>query len=364
MSEAPKSSFESCWWAPSNIALVKYWGKKKGYQLPANPSVSLTLSKAKTRVHLKAIPKGEVASERDWIDLTFAGKKMPGFVPKIEKFFTHASHEMPFLKDYVFDLDSENTFPHSAGIASSASSMAAMGLCLVDLEQKVTGKTLEEREFSQRASYIARMGSGSACRSLYAPAASWGENFGGANKDKSIDKPQGSDLYAEPVECHELYKDVHDSILIVSSAEKKVSSRAGHGLMEEHFYGRARYEHAQYNWNYALEWLKDGSWDHLGNLVEEEALTLHAMMMSSRPGYLLMEPKTIEVINRVREFRYETGTAVYFTLDAGPNLHLLYPHSEREQVKSFIDSTLRDLGESVSLLDDVVGTGPIKGELA
>jgi diphosphomevalonate decarboxylase len=359
MSEAPKSSFESCWWAPSNIALVKYWGKKKGYQLPANPSVSLTLSKAKTRVQLKASPKASTVNDRPWIDLTFAGRKMPGFVPKIEKFFTHATHEMPFLNEYVFDLDSENTFPHSAGIASSASSMAAMALCLVDLEQEVTGNVLEKNQYYQRASYFARMGSGSACRSLYAPAASWGESQGGAQGSS-----QGSDLYAEVVECHPIYQNMHDSIIIVSAAEKKVSSRAGHGLMEEHFYGKARYDHAQYNWNYAIEWLKDGSWDHLGNLVEEEALTLHAMMMSSRPGYLLMEPKTIEVINRLRDFRYETGVAVYFTLDAGPNLHLLYPHSERAQVKAFIDHILKELGEEVSLLDDVVGRGPEKGSLS
>lgn len=344
--------FETSWWAPSNIALVKYWGKKKGYQIPANPSVSLTLSEAKTRVALKAIPR-ETSESRDWIDLTFAGKKMPGFIPKIEKFFTHAANELKFLHDFSFDLDSENTFPHSAGIASSASSMAAMALGLVDLEMAVTGNELSSEEYLERASYFARMGSGSACRSLYPLAASWGEG----EKDGQT---FGTDLYATPVDCHKIYKDMHDSIVIVSGAEKRVSSRAGHGLMEEHFYGKARFNHAHYNWQYAMEWLKDGSWDHLGNLVEEEALTLHAMMMTSRPGYLLMEPKTIEAIHLVRDFRYQTEVPLYFTLDAGPNLHLLYPHSERDVVKKFLDEMVTTLGDDIYILDDHVGTGPLK----
>lgn len=347
-------NFESSWWAPSNIALVKYWGKKEGYQIPANPSVSLTLSEAKTRVTLKAIRKSP-DHERPWIDLVFAGKKMPGFIPKIEKFFSHAAGELEFLNDFNFDLDSENTFPHSAGIASSASSMAAMALGLVDLEMAVTGKELSKEEYQSRASYFARMGSGSACRSLYPIAASWGEAV-----EQGKNKVFGSDLFATPVDCHKIYQDMHDSIVIVSGAEKRVSSRAGHGLMEEHFYGKARFKHAQYNWQYAMEWLKDGSWDHLGNLVEEEALTLHAMMMTSRPGYLLMEPKTIEAIHMVRDFRYRTEVPLYFTLDAGPNLHLLYPHSERAAVKEFLDELIPALGEGIYILEDKVGLGPVK----
>lgn len=344
------------WWAPSNIALVKYWGKKKGLQLPANPSVSLTLNEARTYVTLEVLSKDDEAFENaPWIDLIFSGQKMPSFIPKIEKFFNHVSDYLPYLKDHKFLIYSENTFPHSAGIASSASSMAAMALCLRDFAEEKGSESLIGDTFMDQASFLARMGSGSACRSLFAISASWGI---GELQGKTF----GHDELATPVECHELFKTMHDSIVVVSGVEKKVSSRAGHGLMDEHFYGRARYEHAMMNWRYAMEWLKDGSWDNLGNLVEEEALTLHAMMMTSRPGYLLMEPQTIKAIHLVRDFRYQSQTPLYFTLDAGPNLHLLYPHECREEVNRFLGDLIEELGPGTELIDDKVGFGPERCE--
>lgn len=348
--KANKQKFS--WWAPSNIALVKYWGKKKGLQLPANPSVSLTLNKARTHVSLEVIDSShEKFSELPWIDLIFSGQNMPSFIPKIEKFFNHVSDYLPYLKENKFLIHSENTFPHSAGIASSASSMAAMALCLRDYASVIGEDKLPEGSFMEQASFLARMGSGSACRSLFPVAASWGQT-----------DSFGSDILATPVECHDVFKTMHDSIVVVSGVEKKVSSRAGHGLMDEHFYGSARYKHAMVNWQYAMEWLKDGSWDNLGNLVEEEALTLHAMMMTSRPGYLLMEPATIKAIHLVRDFRYQTGTPLYFTLDAGPNLHLLFPHENRSEVEVFLKDLVEQLGPDTDLIDDHVGLGPEKLE--
>lgn len=336
------------WWAPSNIALVKYWGKKKGLQLPANPSVSLTLNKARTHVTLEVIEASEDGfSELPWIDLLFSGQKMPSFIPKIEKFFNHVHRYLPYLKGYKFLIHSENTFPHSAGIASSASSMAAMALCLRDFAESKGHENVVGEDFLEQASFLSRMGSGSACRSLFPTAASWGEADGFGHDDR-----------ATSIECHEIFQNMHDSIVVVSGVEKKVSSRAGHGLMDEHFYGSARYQHALTNWRYAMEWLKDGSWDNLGNLVEEEALTLHAMMMTSRPGYLLMEPNTIKAIHLVRDYRYDTGVPVYFTLDAGPNLHLLYPQKEQAQVKDFITGLVKKLGHGTSVIHDQVGLGP------
>jgi diphosphomevalonate decarboxylase len=341
----PLKGFQSTWWAPSNIALVKYWGKKEGLQLPANPSLSLTLSEAKTQVNLEV--RGD--SEGEWIELFFGGQPMPSFIPKIEKFFTNASTYLPFLKDLKFTIRTKNTFPHSAGIASSASSMAAMALNLVELEEEYRGEKFKEEEFYARASFLARMGSGSACRSLYPHGASWGQW-----------EDQGSDILADKLDVHPIFKNMYDTIVVVSSKEKKVSSRAGHGLMENHFFGKARYFQAVENWKLAMEWIKDGSWDHLGSVVEEEALSLHAMMMTSRPGYMLMEPETITAIHKIREFRFSTEHPVYFTLDAGPNLHLLYPEESREAVWTFINEMVNDLGEGVSVIDDRVGMGPEK----
>ena len=333
----------SSWSAPSNIALVKYWGKKEGIQLPGNPSLSLTLSKALTKVHIEV--KDEI--EDSWIDLYFEGQKMPNFVPKIEKFFQNASSYIPFLTDLKFTLKTSNTFPHSAGIASSASSMAAIALNLVEMEEKYCGIKLSEKDFFLRASFIARLGSGSACRSVYPMAASWGECEG-----------KGSDLYAEALKIHPIFESMYDSIIVVNSNEKKVSSRAGHGLMENHLYSKARYQQAFENWKFAKEWISDGTWDYLGPLIEEEALSLHAMMMTSRPGYMLMVPETIDIIYKIREYRNKTGVPVYFTLDAGPNLHLLYPATDREPVWKFINELVKQNSESITVIDDKVGTGP------
>jgi len=340
--EAIGRSFQ--WSAPSNIALVKYWGKKSGVQIPTNPSVSLTLEHARTKALLRVLDKSKAS---EWISLKFGGQNMPAFLPKIEKFFNLASTYFPAIKEMSFALETTNSFPHSAGIASSASSMAAIALCLVELEETLLAKPYDKDDFFARASFLARLGSGSACRSLYPYCASWGVHVGG-----------GSDEIASSLKPHALFLTMQDTILLVDQSEKKVSSRAGHGLMKGHLFGESRNTQAQANWVLACKWLEDGSWDMLGSLVEEEALSLHAMMMTSRPGYILMKPDSLRIIEAVREFRISTKTPLYFTLDAGPNVHLLYPESEKEKVLSFIESKI--LGEipSMKILKDCVGSGP------
>lgn len=331
------------WSAPSNIALVKYWGKKPGVQLPTNPSVSLTLEKARTKAVLNVLEK----RDEEWISLSFQGQSMPAFLPKIEKFFTLVSEYFPFLKEASFSLETANTFPHSAGIASSASSMAAMALCLVQLEEVVSGKPLAKDEFLARASFFARLGSGSACRSIYPFSASWGLHSEG-----------GSDEIASPVVPHAIFQNMKNTVVLVDQSEKTVSSRAGHGLMNGHLFGDSRNLQAKTNFELAHKWLLDGSWDMLGSLVEEEALSLHAMMMTSRPGYLLMKPESLRVIESVKNFRIKTKVPLYFTMDAGPNVHLLYPDSEKEVIQEFIKKEILGKSEGLSILEDFVGLGP------
>ena len=331
------------WSAPSNIALVKYWGKKPGVQIPTNPSVSLTLEEARTTASLRVVgPRND-----DWISLKFAGHSMPAFLPKIERFFTLASEYLPFLNDLSFSLETSNTFPHSAGIASSASSMAAMALCLVELEEQLTSKPLEKEDFTKRASFLARLGSGSACRSLFPYCASWGAHIDG-----------GSDEVASHLLPHDLFLNMQNTVVLVDQSEKKVSSRAGHGLMKGHLFAESRNIQAHENWALACKWLIDGSWDMLGSLVEEEALSLHAMMMTSRPGYLLMKPDSLKIIEAVRGFRVRTKVPLYFTMDAGPNVHLLYPMNEKEAVEEFIEREILKDAPHLSILKDHVGLGP------
>jgi diphosphomevalonate decarboxylase len=104
----------------------------------------------------------------------------------------------------------------------------------------------------------------------------------------------------------------------------------------------------------------EGDIETFGEIVESEALTLHAMMMTSLPYFILMKPNTLEVINAVWAYRKETGNPLYFTLDAGANVHLLYPESHKEVILEFIDNSLRTFCKDGSYLCDYVGLGPTK----
>ena len=335
----------SKWSAPSNIALVKYWGKKTGVQIPANPSVSLTLSQCKTISEIKLVKK---TSKR--VKVVFEGKENTDFLPKIETFLDRISEYLRFLDDYSIEIESENTFPHSSGIASSASSFASFALCLVDLEQTVSSKKIDEIEFFKKASLVSRLGSGSACRSLYGYGASWGY----------VNQHLGSDEYATPTELSDSCKDICDRVLIIEKGKKKVSSTVGHSLMDNHFYKDTRYKHAVSNMELVLKNLKNGDLSSMGEVIENEALTLHAMMMMSYPSFTLMAPNTLSAINKVREFRKETSINAFFTLDAGANLHLLYDKCDKKRVDEFYKSELEELCVDGFSIDDKVGEGPIK----
>src|SRR5688572_24541882 len=197
-----KGSFE--WSAPSNIALVKYWGKKEN-QIPANPSISFTLHNCKTITKL-GFEKQENTGDFSF-DFFFEGKPKEDFRPKIQKFFQRIEAYLPFLKDYHFVIDTQNTFPHSSGIASSASGMAAMAMNLMSLERQLN-PAMADDYFYSKASFLARLGSGSACRSVKGEVVVWGEHKG---------FPESSDLFGAPFPytVHDTFKNYQDTILLV-----------------------------------------------------------------------------------------------------------------------------------------------------
>ena len=106
--------------------------------------------------------------------------------------------------------------------------------------------------------------------------------------------------------------------------------------------------------------LKEGDLETFGRITEQEALQLHALMMTSEPSYILMEGGSIELIKRVRAWREKTGHQLYFSLDAGPNLHLLYPDNIKEAVTAFIKAELLEFCEDGHYLQDQVGPGPVR----
>lgn len=335
------------WRSPSNIALVKYWGKH-GVQLPNNSSISFTLSNAYSETAISYRKKERESNDVE-IHFRFEGNENPNFKARIEKFLFSIVSHFPFITTYAFDIESSNSFPHSTGIASSASAMSALALGLCSIEKEVYGTLQDEESFMKKASLISRLGSGSACRSVYPILAIWGKNEGVAG---------ASDEYAIPFrEAHPIFHTFHDSILIVSSDEKKVSSTAGHELMHGNIFADIRYKQANDNTVSIIEALKAGDLETFGRIAEEEALTLHALMMTSQPSYILLQPNSLEMIARIRQFRADTLLPVYFTIDAGPNIHLLYPNSIFNEVQQFIESSLKPLCENGKVIEDKVGQG-------
>lgn len=349
-SSNPVDPGQVVWRSPSNIALIKYWGKH-GVQLPRNPSLSLTLASSCTDTLLQYAPRETPDDGQVELDFFFHEEENESFRAKTLEFLNSLAPTMPFLRQLKLTVRTGNSFPHSAGIASSASGMSALALCLCSLEDKLFGTLRDADAFDQKASVLARLGSGSACRSIFPYAAVWG----------ATQYVQGSsDEFAVPVgdQIHAMFHDFHDDILIVSREEKSVSSRAGHALMEGNPYAEPRYAQARARMGTLLEAMKGGDLATFGKIVEDEALTLHALMMCSNPSYTLMRPASLAIIEKVRQYRADTGNPVYFTLDAGPNVHLLYPGEIITDVRKFIDDHLVQHCEDGYVQQDWVGEGP------
>ncbi|WP_299486566.1 diphosphomevalonate decarboxylase [uncultured Allomuricauda sp.] len=337
------------WKAPSNIALVKYWGKKEN-QIPANPSISFTLDACATTTTVTFTKKADKTGFS--FDLLLDGEPKEDFKPKIQTFFERVHDFLPFLKSYHFKIETSNTFPHSSGIASSASGMAALSLCLMDIEKQLDS-SLNQQFFNKKASFLARLGSGSACRSIEGDLIQWGMHTGTA---------KSSDLFGiqYPYEVNEVFKNYHDTILLVHKGEKQVSSTVGHNLMHDHPFAQNRFKQAHGNLDKLKSIFSEGDLEKFIEIVESEALTLHAMMMTSMPYFILMKPDTMEIINKIWSFRKETKVPICFTLDAGANVHVLYPEAVKEKAIQFIQNELVAHCENGHYICDRIGNGARK----
>ena len=344
--KAPEENFSSGWQSPSNIALVKYWGKKDG-QLPLNPSLSMTLKSAvtQTRVHASTDEdiKGLISVNSD---------EHHAFLPKMQQLLKLLTMEMPFLGTLSLRAETLNSFPHSTGIASSASGMSAFALCLLDIACYMLHEEISFAEWQQMASCASRLGSGSACRSVYGGYAMWG---------KSILMLGSSDDFAIPVNAyvHPDMMSLRDAILIVSTKPKKVPSSQGHQSMKVHPYLTGRITQANQNLADVLHALASDDFEQLAAVAENEALSLHGLLMSASPGTILIQPGTLQIIHHVREAR-KKGLPLLFTLDAGANVHILYPAVAAKEVEEFIHDILCPFCEDGTVIYDECGSGPVR----
>ncbi len=344
MTGTAKNAHLSRWRCPSNIALIKYWGKRD-FQKPINASLSFVLQNSFTETSVELYKDGNQK-----VEFYFEGNES-SFDNRIEKYLNQISERIPWVNKYNFRIHSSNSFPHSAGIASSASSFGALALCLTELDFAHSGKETDSSEFWQNASELARMGSGSACRSVYPGFAIWGKTqlFESCSDDYAIPLSEG---------IHPVFFGLCDAILLVDSGKKEVSSSAGHQSMNEHIYQRSRVAQACLNINELYLALLTGDQEKFITIVENEALSLHAMMMTSNPSFMLLKPKSLELISRIRRFREKSKIPMSFTIDAGPNIHLLYFQESELDVKAFIERELLGFCENGKWIDDQIGKGP------
>ena len=328
---------------PSNIALIKYWGKYEN-QIPANPSISYTLDHCRTNTTMEFF-----AGEDFSVQTFLAGNEEKKFAEKIEKYFKNIEPYLPWVLKGKYIIKTENTFPHSSGIASSASGFGAIAKCLMNLDEIFNSNNQQPEFTNQKASFLARLGSGSACRSLYEGLVVWG---------KTAEVEGSSDLFAVPYnndEIHPIFRNFNDWVLLIHEGQKSVSSTVGHGLMNTNPYAERRFQEAHENFTKLKTILSSGDMEGFIKLVEHEALTLHAMMMMSEPAFILMQTGTLQVINKIWDFRKITGLALFFTLDAGANVHLLFPNDiDNDRITDFIQTELIPLTQKGGVVKDVM----------
>lgn len=312
--------------AHPNIALVKYWGKRDtALNLPAVGSISITLDTLHTTTGIRFDP----SLENDIFDLD--GKSHRGethrVVDCLDLFRKKAD------RNIYAEVRSTNNFPTGAGLASSASGFAA----LVAAADAALEFDLDKGQLSE----LARRGSGSAARSVYG---GFVEMHHGANAD-------GSDCIATPLLDADQWP-LTVTVGIVSHEAKSIGSTAGMELTRETSdYYDAWVAAADIDLSLARQAIEQRDFEKLADVSEKSCLKMHALMMSAQPGLLYWHSATVEGIHRVRALR-KAGHAVFFTIDAGPQLKVVSLPEERQAVAD----ALRDIGGIRQVL--VAGLGP------
>jgi diphosphomevalonate decarboxylase len=281
--------------AHPNIALIKYWGDSDpSLHIPANGSISMNLAELFTRTSVSFDPS------LDHDQFTLNGRQVSGAgLERVSSLLERVRQTAGLI--YFASVESNNNFPTGAGIASSASGFAALSLAA----SKAAGLDLDEKALSR----LARIGSGSACRSIPAGFVEW--QVGGSDQDSyaySIAPPEHWDL----VDC----------IVLVSQDEKPISSSIGHSLSQTSLLQPVRVEDAPRRLEICRRAILNRDFDDLAEVVELDSNLMHAVMITSIPSLLYWEPATVTIMQVVQSMR-KAGLPVCSTIDAGPNVHVL-----------------------------------------
>jgi diphosphomevalonate decarboxylase len=309
VTETMRASASAC----SNIALIKYWGKADFEQnIPLNDSVSMTLSEAITTTTVEWDP--ELKQDEVYLGgervLDGRGVRVSRYLDRIRE-----QYYRMFAR-----VASVNSFPAGTGIASSASAFAALSTAAI----AAFGEGLpDETEMTRWA----RRGSGSACRSIQSGFVEW---TGGTDDSTSV-----STQLASPD-----HWDLRDFVVVVSRAPKAISSSEGHRIATRHPFMAARQEQLAARMLAVKGALATRDMATLGALVEHEAMEVQAIMMSGEPSALYLQGETIRLIHALRSWREDDGLPVWFTLDAGPNLHVLCEGKDALKVRRRLEAAV------------------------
>ena len=345
--------------AGSNIAFIKYWGvvdavtsgvggqppvAGEGLNIPLNNSISMTLADAHTTTTVAWDDNACLPEDTVVID----GMQLEG--PPAERIVAHLDRlrALAGVSDRA-RVVSNNNFPMASGIASSASGFAALTVA--------AAVALGLRLDATRLSVVARQGSGSASRSLFGGFVEWERGWGrGESEEELLLSPDSTLLDSRSV-AHQMHDEDHwalrDVIAIISTGAKRVSSSSGHRLAATSPFNAARTR-------YVSDWLRtvrraiaERDFSLLGPILEADALAMHGVMMTSAPSLLYWQPGTLEVLHAVHAWR-EEGVPVYFTIDAGPNVHLMCEADTAAEV----ERRLRALPAVRRMLSSGPGAGP------
>ena len=310
-------------YAHPNIAFIKYWGNRDdALRLPVNGSVSMNLAALRTKTSVTFrddLKDGDV--------LTVNGQEVTGAsLNRAAKFMDEVRRLSG--EDRFAEIVSENNFPMGAGIASSASAFAALALA----GSAAAGLDLSERDCSR----LARMGSGSACRSVPDGFCEW--LYGSGDADSVS-------VSIAPAE----HWDLTDLIAVISGEHKKVGSSAGHGMAATSPYQSARVADAPARIEKCRTAILNKDFAALAEVSERDCLLMHAVMMTSTPPLLYWEPASIALVKGVKAWR-EEGIPCFCTLDAGPNVHILCPSEAADEIRSRV--------ERIPGVKDILSSGP------
>lgn len=314
-----------------NIAFIKYWGDAdQSLHIPSNGSISMNLGGlfSRTRVTFDS------SNAED--ELILNGLKSEGAVVERMSRFLDTVRRKANLEQYA-KVESENNFPMGSGIASSASSFAALS----QAASKAAGLDLNERELSR----LARRGSGSACRSVPGGFVEW------------LPGQDDSSSFAVSIAPAEHW-DLTDCIAIISQEHKETGSQEGHSLAETSLLQSVRVKDAKRRLDVCRGAIIDRDFSTFAEITELDSNLMHSVMLTSRPNLLYWQPATISVMQAVVELR-ESGIPACYTIDAGPNVHVLTPSENTPEVISelmFIPGVVKVLaatpGEAVRLVSE------------